>query len=112
MANGDPCVIGQGITIRGNVSGTEPLVIEGLVEGTIALENHLTVDRAGRLVADLDVETLTVDGSLEGNVRAQKVSIRAGASVAGTISAPRIVIDDGAVFKGNIDMEFELPEGV
>jgi cytoskeletal protein CcmA (bactofilin family) len=113
MANGEPGVIGQGITIRGNLSGSEPLVIEGKVEGTITLENHLTVGTTGRLTADVDVETLTVNGMVEGNIRAQhKVAVRAGASVVGNISAPRVIIDDGAVFKGSIEMEFELPEGV
>lgn len=113
MANEEPGVIGQGITIRGNLSGSEPLIIKGVVEGTISLENHLTVEPTGKLVADIDVETVTVNGEVEGNISAQQmVAIRAGARVVGNVSAPRVVIDDGAVFKGSVEMEFELPDGV
>lgn len=112
MAKEEPGVIGQGITIRGNLSGSEPLIIMGAVEGTISLENHLTIETTGKLVADIDVETVTVNGEMEGNINAQeKVAIMAGARVVGNVSAPRVVIDDGAVFKGSIEMEFELPEG-
>lgn len=113
MADGNPGVIGQGITIRGNLSGSEPLIIEGVVEGAISLDSHLTVESTGRVVADIDVETLTVNGMVEGNIVAQQqVAIQAGSSVEGNISAPRVVIDDGAAFKGSIEMEFDLPEGV
>lgn len=113
MAHEEPGVIGRGITIRGNLSGSEPLVIEGVVEGTVTLENHLNVEATGRVVADVEVETLTVNGEVDGNINAQQmVSIRAGARVVGNIQAPRVVVDDGAVFKGSIEMEFELPEGV
>ena len=101
MANDGPGVIGQGITIRGNLSGSEPLIIKGVVEGTISLDNHLTVETTGKLVADIDVETVTVHGEMEGNINAQEmVAICAGAKVVGNVSAPRVVIDDGAVFKG------------
>jgi cytoskeletal protein CcmA (bactofilin family) len=113
MANEEPGVIGQGITIRGNLSGSEPLVIKGTVEGTITLENHLTIEPTGKLVADISVETVTVNGEIEGNVNARNmIAIRAGAKVVGNVTAPRVVIDDGAVFKGSIEMDFELPEGV
>ena len=113
MAHEEPGVIGRGITIRGNLSGSEPLVIEGVVEGTVALENHLTVESTGRLVADLEVERLTVNGEVDGNIAAAEVvAIRAGARVVGNVQAPKVIIDDGAVFKGSIEMEFDLPEGV
>ena len=112
MANEEPGVIGQGITIRGNLSGSEPLIIKGVVEGTISLENHLTIEKTGKIIADIDVATVTVNGVMEGNINAQEmVAIRAGARVVGNVSAPRVVIDDGAVFKGSIEMEFDLPEG-
>jgi cytoskeletal protein CcmA (bactofilin family) len=113
MTSGESGVIGRGITIRGNVSGTEPLIIEGAIEGAISLESHLTIESSGKVAAEVEVETLTVNGTLEGNIRArQMVAIHAGASVVGTIAVPRVVIDEGAVFKGSIEMDFELPEGV
>ena len=113
MAQEEPGVIGRGITIRGNLSGGEPLIIEGMVEGTITLDNHLTVESTGKLVADLDVETLTVRGEVDGNINAKEtVAIKAGARVVGNILAPRVVIEDGAVFKGSVEMDFDLPDGV
>lgn len=108
-----PGIIGSGITIRGNLSGSEPLVIEGHIEGQVTLGNHLTIEESGRVVADVEVENLTVHGQLEGNISASEaVSIRATARVVGNIRAPRVIIDDGAVFKGGIEMQFELPDGV
>ncbi|MCC7534726.1 MAG: polymer-forming cytoskeletal protein [Deltaproteobacteria bacterium] len=113
MATGTPGIIGSGITIRGNLSGSEALVIEGRVEGQISLQNHLTIEESGRVVADVEVENLTVHGQLEGSIHASEtVTIRATARVVGNVRAPRVVIDEGAVFKGGIEMEFDLPEGV
>ncbi len=113
MANEEPGIIGQGITIRGSLSGSEPLVIRGMVEGTVSLEAHLNVEPSGKLVADVDVDTITITGEVEGNISAREtIAIQAGARVVGNVSAPRVVIDDGAVFKGSIEMDFELPEGV
>lgn len=108
-----PGIIGSGITIRGNLSGSEALVIEGRVEGQVSLQNHLTIEESGRVVADLDVENLTVHGQVEGNISAtETVTIRATARVVGNVRAPRVIIDEGAVFRGGIEMDFELPEGV
>lgn len=104
------CVIGKQITIRGNLSGAEDLVIEGRVEGTIKLANHLTVEHAGVVAADLDVADLTVLGAVRGEIQASRsVSISAGARVEGNIRAPRIVIEDGAKFRGRVEMDVALP---
>jgi len=113
MSNEGSCIIGSGITIRGNLSGSEPLVIEGKVEGTIALRNHLTIENGGAVVADTEVENLTVNGEIQGNIAASEaVSVSATAKVIGNIKAPRVIIEDGARFKGSIDMDFDLPEGI
>lgn len=108
-----PCVIGNAITIRGNLSGSEDLVVEGRIEGTVALSSHLTVDAAGSVEADVDVDSLTVHGALLGDIRsARVVSISAGARVLGNVTAGSVVIEDGAHFKGRIEMDFDLPDGV
>lgn len=108
-----PCVIGRHITISGNLSGNEDLVVEGRVEGTITLSNHLTVESSGIVEADIDVEDLTVNGAVRGDIRSTRsVAINADARVVGNVRAPRVIIEDGALFKGRIEMDVELPEGV
>jgi cytoskeletal protein CcmA (bactofilin family) len=108
-----PCIIGKNITIRGNLSGGEDLVVEGRVEGTVNLSNHLTVEGSGIVEADLDVEDLTVNGTVHGDIRASRsVAINANARVVGNIRAPRIIIEDGARFKGRVEMDVQLPPGV
>jgi len=113
MANEGPCVIGRAITIRGNLSGSEDLLVEGRVEGSVSLKNHLSIEETGVVEADIDVEDLTVRGEMKGDINAaQSVSINANARVVGNIRAPRVIIEDGARFRGHIDMEVELPEGI
>jgi len=108
-----PCVIGRGITIKGNLHGSEELVIEGNVEGHIALKNHLTIKETGRITADITTESLLVHGQVSGNIEANDlVSLSAEASVVADIKAPRVVLEDGARFKGRIEMDVELPPGV
>lgn len=113
MALDGPCIIGKGITVRGNLSGSEDLVIEGRVEGTIALKNHLTIESTGTVMADIETENLTINGEMQGNIVAgESVAINANAKVVGNVKAPRVIIEDGARFRGSVDMEVELPEGV
>jgi cytoskeletal protein CcmA (bactofilin family) len=113
MGNQEPCIIGQGITINGRLTGDEDLIIEGRVEGTISLNNHLIVEQTGTVVADVETVELTVRGKVNGNITASElVSIMADAVVVGDVRAPRVIIEDGARFKGNIEMEVPLPEGV
>jgi cytoskeletal protein CcmA (bactofilin family) len=108
-----PCVIGQHIEIRGSVTGAEDLVVQGRVEGTIALKKHLTIEPTGVVEADVEVLDLTVQGEMRGDiVAAQSVSINANAKVVGNIRAPRVILEDGARFRGSVDMEVKLPEGL
>jgi cytoskeletal protein CcmA (bactofilin family) len=107
------CVIGKNIQIRGKLSGAEDLVVEGRVEGTVALKNHLTIEQTGVVDADVEVHDLTVHGEIRGDIHADgAVSVSNGAKVLGNIRAPRIILEDGARFKGSIEMDVELPEGV
>jgi cytoskeletal protein CcmA (bactofilin family) len=109
----NPCIIGKGITIKGNLTGSEELVIEGNVEGHIALKNHLTIKESGRITADISTESLLVHGQVSGNIDANDlVSLSSEASVVADIRAPRVVIEDGARFKGRIEMDVDLPPGI
>lgn len=103
MAN---TVIGSGITIDGEVNGEEPLTILGTVKGKIATTQNLSVEPGATVEADIETSALSVGGRLTGNVVArERVEVRANARMVGDIKAPRIVIADGASFKGNVDMD-------
>ena len=98
--------IGQSICIRGELTGNEDLTIEGRVEGKIELrEHHLTIGPNGRIQAEIGAKTVLVQGEVQGNIAAiDKVELAATGRVKGDIVAPRIVIADGARFKGAVDM--------
>jgi cytoskeletal protein CcmA (bactofilin family) len=110
---GSPGVIGKGIRIKGELSGTGDLIIEGQVEGRIQLDNHLTIESSGVVSANIEVEKLTVLGRASGNIDAtQKVEMRATSTVQGEIRAPSVVIEDGAAFKGSVHMDVGIPEDI
>lgn len=105
-----PCIIGRGINIKGNLSGAEDLVIEGSVEGHISLKNHLTIMETGKITAEITTRSLLVHGEVSGNIEAEDmVSLSSEANVVADIRAPRVVLEDGARFKGRIEMDVELP---
>jgi cytoskeletal protein CcmA (bactofilin family) len=98
-------VIGQGLFIKGELHGEEDLIIEGRVEGEITLKKHLVIEVTGVILADIQTENITIKGEMRGNmVATDKVEIHARARVIGDIIAPRVVIEDGAQFKGHIEM--------
>ncbi|MSO19249.1 MAG: polymer-forming cytoskeletal protein [Acidobacteria bacterium] len=99
--------IGKSVIIRGDLSGSEDLFIDGQVEGTIELREHnLTVGPNGRVNAHVNAKEIVVQGAVKGNLRAaDRVEIRKSGSVTGDLVAARIVIEDGAFFKGSIDIQ-------
>ena len=106
-------IIGRGTVVRGNLSGSGDVVVEGRLEGTVALEDRLTVESGGKVVADVQLENLIVHGEMGGDVvAAERVVISSTAKVVGDIKAPRVVIEDGARFSGSIEMDVKLPEGI
>ena len=112
MAPADSCTIGPNITINGRLTGDEEVTVQGAIEGTIALNNRLTVDDGGRVVADVEADSVAVQGYLEGDIVARDVvQLLEGSTVTGNIRAPRINIEEGARFRGNIDMDVSMPEG-
>ncbi len=99
-------VIGSSIVIDGELTGDEALVIQGTVKGRIALKEQLAVEESGVVEADIEVQNVQISGKVTGNITAsEKVEISSGGRMVGDIKAPRILIADGAVFKGNVDMD-------
>lgn len=98
-------VIAKGLFIKGEVRGVEDLVVEGEVEGTIQMEKSITIESSGRIKADIETENITIHGEVEGDLKARdKITIHAGATVVGDMEAPRLEIEDGAHYAGNINM--------
>jgi cytoskeletal protein CcmA (bactofilin family) len=106
LSTGEPATIGKGLVIRGDITGSDSLVIDGSVEGSIHLEgNRVTIGRSGHASANINAREIIVLGKVRGNVTASdRVDIRAEGAVIGDLSAPRISIEDGAFFKGSIDI--------
>jgi len=106
-------IIGRGTVVRGNLSGSGDVIVEGQVEGTVALKDKLTIEQGGRVLADVALTDLVVHGQMNGDIVADdQVIITASAAVVGDIKAPRVVIEDGARFKGYIEMDVKLPEDI
>ncbi len=106
-ARGGIATIGKSLSIKGQISGTEDLYIDGEVEGTVELKDHnITVGPNGRVNANLHGRDVVVLGRVKGNIRAvDRLEIRKTGSLMGDIITARVVIEDGAYFKGSIDIQ-------
>jgi len=106
-ATGEQATIGKSLVIKGEVSGSESLYIDGKVEGSISLPgNRVTVGRNGQVAASISAREIVVLGKVRGNVSASdRVDIRSEGSLTGDVTAQRISIEDGAFFKGGIDIK-------
>ena len=104
---GERAIIGPSITIKGDVTGEEDLLIQGRVEGKVDLAQHnITVGANGRIKANIFGRSVTVEGEVDGDLHAEEqIAIRKSGRVRGNVSAPRVTIEDGAMFKGSIEME-------
>jgi len=104
--------IGPSIHFKGELTGEEGLIIDGKVEGTIDLKgNQLIVGNNGDIKADVYAQTIIVHGSLTGEIHGkEKVHISKTGKVKGNIYSPRVSLDDGAKFKGSIDMSENIHE--
>jgi cytoskeletal protein CcmA (bactofilin family) len=105
--------IGKSVVIKGEVTGSEELYIDGQVEGSIELKtSRLTIGPNGRVHARINARGLVVEGKLEGNINGgERVEMRRTAVVMGDVVTRRIVIEDGAYFKGSVDVQGEGKEG-
>jgi len=101
-----PARLGKTVVIRGEVKGSEDLIIDGHVEGAITLaENRLTIGPNADVMADLCARDVLIQGRLKGNIVATgRVELRAGSAVEGDVRALRLAIEDNAVFRGKVDL--------
>jgi cytoskeletal protein CcmA (bactofilin family) len=99
--------IGKSVVIKGDLQGSEDLMIEGQVEGKIELkDNVLTIGPNGRIKAQVFAKTVVVLGTINGNVTAtEKIDIRDSATVEGNVLSPKVAIAEGAQFHGSVDMQ-------
>ncbi len=101
--------IGPSITIQGEISGDEFLIVEGTVLGKVCLKNGILVKQNGLIQADIDALSITVGGSVVGNITArEKIELLAEGKVEGDIRAPKIIIQEGAHIRGHIEMVFTI----
>lgn len=106
VTSGDQATIGKSLVVKGEVTGSESLYIDGKVEGAINLPgNRVTVGRNGQVSANITAREIVVLGKVRGNMTASdRVDIRSEGALTGDVSAQRISIEDGAFFKGGIDI--------
>lgn len=103
MAN---TVIGSTIVIDGEITGDEDLVVQGTVKGRVSLRQNIVVEESGVLEANVETSTITILGTVTGDIAAsERAELKSNCRVVGDIRAPRVLIADGASFKGNVDME-------
>ncbi len=100
-------MIGRSITIKGDITGDESLVIDGKVEGTVALKgNDLTVGQSGHVGAEVTANVVRIEGEVTGDITGvEKVVVTKTGRLRGNIVAPRVTLEDGSKFKGSIDMD-------
>ena len=106
-------VLGKSVVVKGNILSREDLTIDGEVEGTIEMQEHrLTIGANGKVRASVKAREVIVLGTLQGNVETgDRIDIRKEAKLVGDIRTARIVIEDGAYFKGNVDIvRAEVPK--
>ena len=108
-----PARIGKTIVICGEVKGSEDLVVDGRVEGTVSLsDNRLTVGPNANVAADLTAKDVLIMGRVQGNVVATgRVELRAGCNLEGDIRALRLAVEDNAVFRGKVDLTQAVSRG-
>lgn len=108
-----PARIGKTVVICGEVKGSEDLIVDGRIEGTISLsEARLTVGPNANVTADLSAKDVLIMGHVQGNVTASgRVELRAGCVVEGDIRALRLAVEDNAVFRGKVDLTQAVAKG-
>ena len=106
-SSGSTARLGASLHIKGEISGNEDLHIDGTVEGLVQLEDRkLTIGASAKLTADVAAREVVVYGSVKGNLRARdRIEIKKDGSVVGDLTTARIMIEDGAYFKGSIEID-------
>jgi cytoskeletal protein CcmA (bactofilin family) len=106
--------IGKTVVIRGEVKGSEDLIVDGRVEGTVTLsESRLTIGPTANVAADLTAKDILIMGQVQGNIVASgRVELRAGCQVEGDIHALRLAVEENAVFRGKVDLTQAVSTGL
>jgi cytoskeletal protein CcmA (bactofilin family) len=104
--------IGSSLKVKGELTGTEDLLIDGVVEGRIHLDDwKLTVGTTAKVTADIDARDVVVYGTVKGNVRAKgRIEIKRDGAIIGNLTTAQIMIEDGAGFKGTIEIDRSVAE--
>lgn len=99
--------VGPGLQVKGEISGNDDLLIDGAVDGHVHLgDRRLTIGSTAKVTADIQAREVIVFGNVKGNLRAQdRIEIKKDGSVVGDLTTTRIMIEDGAYFKGSIEIE-------
>ena len=99
-------VIGDGLTIEGEITGDDEVVVQGTMRGTLTTSEAVSVAQGAIVEADVTASSVSVAGTVTGNVTAQdRIDIQAGGRLVGDVKSARFTIADGASFKGSVDME-------
>jgi len=111
LRSAEVATIGKSVVVKGELSGSEDLVVDGEVEGSIALRGQsLTIGPNGRVRANIEARNVILHGRVDGDIHAsERVELRKSASLSGDITTARISIEDGAFFKGTIDIQKPEP---
>jgi cytoskeletal protein CcmA (bactofilin family) len=106
---GEFALIGKSVIIKGELSGSEDLYIDGQVEGSIELQgNNLTVGPHGQVKANVNAKGVIIQGKVEGNIKAtERAELRKSAVAIGDVTTQRMAIEEGAYFKGRVDIQRE-----
>ena len=102
---------GPNVTIDGTITGSEPVVVEGTIRGKINLASDLRIGTHARIEAAVHAKNVTVEGKVTGDISADdRVELVASATVDGNIKAPKIIVAEGAKFRGSVDMGSRVPK--
>ncbi|OFE12420.1 hypothetical protein PHACT_04110 [Pseudohongiella acticola] len=106
-SSGRSATLGATIKVKGDISGDENLLIEGQVEGTVNLASHeLTVGKSGKVHADVTAKVIRIDGEVHGDISGkEKVFVSSTSNIKGNIVTPKMTLEEGARFKGTIDID-------
>src|ERR1700754_458785 len=103
-------LVGANVTVEGTLSGSEPGIVGGTIRGNIKLSADLRIGTKGRVEATVHARSIIIEGRVEGDISAdERVELVAGSSVDGNIKAPKIIVAEGAKFRGNVDMGSARP---
>jgi cytoskeletal protein CcmA (bactofilin family) len=104
-------VLGPGIVFEGTITGKENLIVEGRIKGKIQLDSDVRIASGARIEATVDAINVTVEGAVVGDIAARKkIELISSANVDGNMRAPKIVVAEGAKFRGAVDMGSEKPK--